>query len=311
MRPVQLTFENLLTSQYTAVVEAMQRVLAAEMVEVARILQPLAGLFVLITFLRWGLGWIDWKHAAQNGGRMLLVGMLIGGQGLYQGPVRAYVMDHIPNTFARVTTGTTGRMAAAAQYDTVSLAAENLAAEIRERNTSWSIAAVQNAAANVFANGAFQFWLSVQAAVWLTSIRLMAIALCIGPWLLLLEIFDGTRGAVRAWIGVLGGLLVFQLASGVFLQISLHSLMAQLRAIQAAGRMRGVTVDEMVANLLHIGSAVFVDAMTMLALPTVCAVFGGIGTHMAAGYAARNLPGAAQRAYERGRAGYRLRFGTT
>jgi TrbL/VirB6 plasmid conjugal transfer protein len=297
-----LNFETWLTTQYDQIVRAMEHVLRAEMDAVLPTLRWVAAIFVGITFLRWGLGYIDWRGAGMAGLRMAVVVMLIGGQGIYMSRVRVGVMETIPNETARVITGTGGRMPAAAQFDTVSMAAENLAAEIRLRNTGWSIAALVNGLAALAANALFQFWLTVLAAVWLASIRLTAIALCLGVWLLLLEVFETTRGWVRHWVGILAGLLLFQIASSVFLQISMRSTMGLLRTTMENSRASGTSVEQMVLDLLHVSLAMFADAMTMLALPTICAVAGGGGAYLAAGMAARFVPGQMARAHDKVRA---------
>jgi hypothetical protein len=122
---------------------------------------------------------------------------------------------------------------------------------------------------------------AIQAFVWLASIRIMAIAIILGPWLLMFEFFDRTRGFFQNWIGIVVGVWTFQFAASVFLQISMHSEMETLRNIQRASAASN-SVDMMLSNLGRAAMSIFGDALTMLVLPAVFGGVSGAGAQIAA-----------------------------
>lgn len=293
---LDLTYATYLTAQYEAVIAAIDAVLAVEVAALLRILKPALAFFFLIQFIRFGGGYIGWQRLLGELARALLIAAMLGAQGLYIPIARNTVVEHVPAAVAEIVTGQGSRLAPTRQFDVVSQAADNLTADIRRRNTSWSVSAFGNSIATVASNVSLQFWIAVQAGVWMVSIRLLAIALCLGPWLLIFELFERTRGFFTSWIGIMAGLLCFQLASAIYMQIALRSQMALLRAVQAAG---DAGIDEMLARLLHIANAIFTDALTMLFLPAICAIAGGAAAHVGATKAFNSLPGAAGRAYDK------------
>jgi hypothetical protein len=140
---------------------------------------------------------------------------------------------------------------------------------------------VADAIAAWFAGCLIQFWNGVSFDIWLFGRKLLGIVLCMGPWVLTTELPDRTRGYVDQWVGIIVGLIVFQLAAAIELQLMLHSQSAMLMKVR--GSIDSVSIDEAVGTLFHLATMMFMDALTMLALPMVCGI--GSGAAAAHGYA--------------------------
>ena len=284
-----LTYTTILTGQYDAVRVAMDRVLAAELAAILPPLRVVLGAYFLLQFIQFAMGHVGIKPVVTALVRGVVVVWLLTGAGIWTGYVRDLSFERVPNALASVATGGNARLTAPQQFDNVSMAIDNLVAGVRKRNTSWSVTGFGNSIMTWLVWGGLQLMLTLQAYVWLASIRIMAIAICMGVWLILFEFFERTRGFFQNWIGIVVGVWTFQLAASVFLQISMHSEIELLRKIQQATPSN--SVDVALANLGHVGSALAGDALTMLVLPTVFGGAAGVGAQLGAIAAARALPG--------------------
>lgn len=212
--------------------------------------------------------------------RALAVAWLIGGAAAYNQVVRNLFMTELPNWIATTVNGGGQQIQAAQQFCVLRAASENLVSQVFNEATGWSVAAL---GARVSAEGA-RWWqgicLEISFAIWLLGRRLMALALCMGPFLLCFELFQNTRGFVKSWIGTLVGLAAFQLASAIQLQFAQQGAMEFLR--QLRGDMGG-GLDAMTANLWAAAGHFLIDAITMFSIPTICAVGSGVAVQTAAG----------------------------
>lgn len=212
--------------------------------------------------------------------RAMAVTWLIGGAAAYNQNVRNLFMTEAPNWIASVVNGGGQQIQAAQQFCVLRTASENLTSQVFEQATGWSTAAL---GARLSAEGA-RWWqgvcLEITFAIWMIGRRLMALALCAGPFLLCFELFENTRGFVRHWVGVLVGLTVFQLACSIQLQFSQQGAMEFMRQLRAD---MGGGLDAMTANLWAAAGNFLIDAITMFAIPSICAVGSGVTAHTAAG----------------------------
>ncbi|MDO9712548.1 type IV secretion system protein [Paracraurococcus lichenis] len=286
-----VSFSTSLAAQYTAVRDGMDAVLASEMKVVIPVLKSVLPVYTLVQFVLFGKGLITGFAFVGRLVRAVAVSFILSN--LWVGYVTDYSFEKIPTALASSASAGTAKLTMPEQFDKVSKAIDNLTAEIRTRNTSWSVSAIGNSMMTWLVWGGMQTMLGLQAYVWLTSIRIMALLLCVGAWLILFELFDRTRGFFQHWIGLVVGLWTFQLAASVQLQASMRSEMDLLRAIheQAANN----SVDMMLANMGQVGNALVGDALTMLALPTVVGGAAGIGAQIGVAALARAFPGMAER----------------
>ena len=266
------TFAGIAQTQDTALRAAMDAVTSASLSYAVTPLRALLVIYVAITFLLFAGG-----SLGRNGliGRLLraaFVWMIVTSGTVYASDIRDLCFDGIPNQIATTINGQGATISAAAQFDKVSAAADSMVAAVRAQNTGWSVSALSNAIGAWIATAGLQFVLGVMCAVWLLGRKLMAVVLCFGPWLICFELFDRTRGWVDQWLGKIVGLLVFQLASSVLLQLMLTG---EMNLMQQFHNATSVGVDEAVGQLFHVVVMVAMDAITMLALPAVCAIGSG------------------------------------
>ena len=269
----------------------MDAVIATSLAQAVPVLRVLMGLYVLLTFALMAGQRITAYTFVGRCVRAIVVLGLITGQGFYAQHIRDNTFDTIPNAVASIINGGGTRISAAQQFDLVSQAAEAMVADVRSRNTAWSSAAISNGIGVWVAGAAINLVNAIIAGMWLLGRKLMAIVICFGVWLLVFELFDRTRGWVDHWIGAIVGLLVFQLGSSILLQVMLRGEMAMFRSLMTNPT---ANADEAVYNLFRVAGYIGTDALTMLALPIICAVGSGIGAAQGVGMAlAAGVPGRA------------------
>lgn len=286
-----LSYTANLGLQYQAIKTAMDRVISAELVAVLPVLRWVLAFYVLVHFWRFATANAHWSSLMWALVRALVVVFFLKGSGAYTANVRDMLFETIPNGVVASTTGSSVLISAPQQFDIVSTAIDALTADIRRQNTSWSVSAIGNSLATWLVNVGLQAAVAVQAYVWLVSVRALAITLCLGVWFIMFELFERTRGFFQHWIGTAVGIVTFQVVSAIYLSLSMQSEMEMLRAIQANSR--SFDIDQMISNLIHVGASMFGDALTMLVLPTICALAAGGGVHIGATRAASAIPGAA------------------
>lgn len=225
--------------------------------------------------------------------RALTVVWLLSAAGTYNQVVRTAAMDEVPNRVASIVNGGGQNIKAEQQFCVLRAAMENLTAKVAKEANGWSVADFMARGSAEVARVAQGILLEVVLVIWLIGRRLTALAICLGPFLLCFELFDATRGFVRHWIGTVVGLLAFQLASSVQLQISQQGAMRFLQ--QLRGQMNG-DINAMVGVLWDAVGWFLMDAVVMLAIPTICAVGSGVAVQTAASsQVVRNMVGGAAR----------------
>lgn len=272
------TYLNFAQIQDAAVISGMNSVINASLTFVWPIVQALAVVYLVILFLQVANNAMTMNSFIGKMVRLLVVVALIHQSGIYTRYVRDLAFTEAPNAIAQVVTGTRPGVSAAAQFDTITMATDNLFASAMKQNTGWSVSGIGNAIALWVADGAADLMIAIMFGIWLLGRKLLAIVLCFGPWLLVLELFDMTRGFTSQWIGKIVGLLVFQLASATLMVIMLKGESTILQAIKASP---GADIDQTIGTLMHLIAFLATDALTMIALPTICA----IGSGVAAGHA--------------------------
>ncbi|MDO9713254.1 type IV secretion system protein [Paracraurococcus lichenis] len=281
------SYATSLAVQYTAVRDGMDGVLASELKVVLPVLKTVLPVYTLVQFLLFAKGHVTGFAFVGRLLRAVVVSFILSN--LWVDYVRNYAFEKIPTSLAGAASARTFNLTMPQQFDAVSKEIDNLTAEIRTRNTSWSVSAIGNSMMTWLVWGGMQFCVALQAYIWLTSIRIMGLLLCVGAWLILFELFERTRGFFQHWIGLVVGLWTFQLAASVQLQISMQSEDTLLRAIhdQAVNN----SVDQMLANLGQVGNALVGDALTMLAVPTLFGGAAGAAAQIGAVALARSMPG--------------------
>lgn len=288
-----LLFNLYAARQDAALAAAMDQVLGALLGSLRQPLQFGLLVYVTVAGIAVAFGRMSGERYVSFFVRALAVSWLLTGTAAYASVVRDTLFTEIPNMIASAVTGRTSGISAAQQFDALAAAAENMVARIYVETTGWSVAKLGQRLSAEAAKAYQDFMLTIQFVVWMLSRRLMVLAICIGPPLVILELFEATRGYVRHWVGVLVGLLAFQLASAVQMQISLRGaseFILMMRDRPGAG------LDAKVATLWDVGGWFLMDAVAMLCVPMICAVGSGVAMHHAAGsQAVTRLAGGAVR----------------
>lgn len=273
------TYLNFAQIQDAAVISGMNSVINASLAFVWPIVHWLAIIYLIVLFVQVASNAMTMSAFIGKFVRLFVVVALIHTSGIYTKYVRDLAFTEVPNAIAQVVTGTQPGVSAAAQFDTITMATDNLFATALKLNagSGW-IAGVANTIALWIANGAADLMIAIMFGIWLLGRKLLAIVLCFGPWLLLFELFDMTRGFTAQWLGKIVGLLVFQLASATLMVIMLKGESTILQAIKASP---SVDIDQTIGTLMHLVVFLATDALTMIALPAICA----IGSGVAAGHA--------------------------
>lgn len=266
--------------QDSAIIAGMNSIINASLTAVWPIVHWLAIIYLIILFCQVASNQMTVNAGVGKAIRLIVVVFVIHSAGIYTKYVRDLAFTDVPNEIATIVTGSPVGISAASQFDHVAQAADYLVADAQAKNTGsiFSVSAIGNSVALWLADIGMNIATAIMFGVWLLGRKLLAIVLCFGPWLLLFELFDRTRGFTEQWIGKIVGLLVFQLASAALLQIMLKGQSQVLQAIKASP---GISLDAMIGKLMHLVGYMATDALTMIALPAICA----IGSGAAAGHA--------------------------
>lgn len=228
--------------------------------------------YVAISFMYLAGGEITLKGFLGKTVRLFIVVQFIVNAANYNQYVRDFFFDGVPAEFAAAFMDTPATLSSAQQFDKASGEVDSLVAAAQMQNTGWSTEALSNSMAIWVADIGIKIMIAVWAFVWSLGRFLLAVVLGFGPWILVFELFDRTRGFVDHWIGTLVGLVVYQLAGAITLQIVMTGAFALLTAIHVSGT---VNADEMVGMLVQVFYFFAMAALTMLALPFICSVGSG------------------------------------
>ena len=108
--------------------------------------------------------------------------------------------------------------------------------------------------------------------IWYVARVFMAITLCIGPFLIILYLFRGTREYVNQWIGKLVSLIVLQIGTSILTRFVILQIADTLRTHDANP---GASVDEMIINFAGVTGIFFLAALMMFVLPLWLTIGGG------------------------------------
>jgi type IV secretion system protein VirB6 len=113
--------------------------------------------------------------------------------------------------------------------------------------------------------------------IWYASRVLMALAIAIGPFIIPLYLFRGTREYVNQWIGKIVNLIVLQLGTSILMRFVILVLSETMRSLNNSQVAVGgnVSVDTMMINFAGVTGIFFLAAMMMLVLPIFLTIGSG------------------------------------
>ncbi len=282
--PAGATYEAIAAERIEQLKAMMDAVLTAEIDFMGPVVKACAAIFVGRQFLLLAYGSMSIERFMGSCIRVLVIAFLIGQSPHFVAQVKDPVFDRIPRAGAAVIlnaagAGTSVSASPAQQFDAVAMASDAVTARIQARNTGWNADAFGNYIAAAFQNGLFQSLLSCIVAIWLLGQGMLAIILCFGPYLLVFELFDRTRGWVDQWIGKIVGMIAFGFGTSMLLALQMTGLLRLLRSVHENLPNGGA---EAVALLGRVVAAGVLDVFTMVALPVFTAFGSGVAASLAA-----------------------------
>jgi type IV secretory pathway VirB6-like protein len=190
--------------------------------------------------------------------------------------VRDFFFTDLPNDVARAIGGPRITVSSAEQFDVLWSAVVNYSAYVNGQAVGWSNAMHRGLVWLLAGADLGALW--VCFGLWYLSRVLMAVVICLGPFLIIAYLFQATRGYVEQWIGKLVALSVLQLSASIVLRILLVILSSRLMDLEHA---KGPSVDEMLANAGSVTGTFWFCAGLMLVLPSALAIGSGVGAGVA------------------------------
>jgi type IV secretory pathway VirB6-like protein len=273
--PLEAIFQNTATDLDVALIDGMNAAISAGLVWAAPQLKTGLTLYVVGFSLLMAYGRVDKGTFLTAIIRALSVAAILKAAN-YNYYVRDLFFTDLPNAIASAANGPAMTVKSAEQFDRMWSAVLHYSAFINGQASGWDDAVNRGivwllAGANLVALG-------VCFGMWYLARGFMAIIIGIGPWLIILYLWDATRGWVNEWIGKLVGFIVLQLAAATLLRIVLSILNRRLLAMNEAP---GMSVDEMIANAAGLTGIFWIMAMVMFVLPSFVAIGSAAGTGVA------------------------------
>lgn len=280
---VGFSYVTLAQNSINTITNTMNAVIGKELTYVVPTLKAAGVLFILRQFFLIHTGYLSKERFLSSLFRVLVIVYLITSSGQYVQRIEQPIFNNVPQAISSAIlsasgTPTTSAMSIAQQFDAVSAMADAVTGLVQQRATVWSPSSYGRVIAAWIANGFMQSVLGIIAWVWLQGQRALGIVLCFGPYLLIFELFDRTRGFVDQWIGKLVGVLSFGLGTGVVLAYQMTDL---LQVLTSAANNMPTSDDAATSVLFHVLANIVQDAFTMLALPGLCAFGAGVAASYA------------------------------
>lgn len=262
----------------------MNTILVSVLGWVGPALQGAMTLFVCVCGFLVIFGEMPIRRFASYAVRAVVIAYLLTGTQAYGQWVTTLFFTTIPNTIATVVTGSPTPITAAQQFDNVQLSAEQVIATAQGQATG--LMHIGDKIALWWSEKEIVLILALQFFTFMLGRVLMAVVIVMGPFLLLFELFESTRGYARAWIGKLVGLTAFQLAATSLVMINSQGALQFVAAIQANP---AAGLDQQMANIDHLSAWLLGNALAVMALPSIAAYGSGAaaGTAVASAFAIR------------------------
>lgn len=126
--------------------------------------------------------------------------------------------------------------------------------------------------------------------IWYVSRVFMAITICLGPFLIILYLFRGTREYVNQWIGKLVSLTALQIGTSILTRFVILQVSSAMKTLD---QNPGTSVDEMIINFAGVTGIFLLAALMMFVLPIWLTIGNGASgaVSMVTGMAASGVKG--------------------
>jgi type IV secretion system protein VirB6 len=121
----------------------------------------------------------------------------------------------------------------------------------------------------------------IDFAMWYMSRIFMALAIAMGPWIVILFLWQITRGFVHKWIGILFGMSMIGLVSSILLRILLVNMAKSLANLEYDPT---IPFDVVTNSFLGVCLTFWFGTILMIVIPTVFGVTTGVGAGSAVAF---------------------------
>lgn len=285
---VPTIFTDFATAIDTMLIASMNAIIASGLASMRGQIALALSLYIIGFAFLTIYGKTDVGTAAMAAVRALVVTQVLQAA-VYTYYVRDFFFTDLPNTIAAALGGPRSGISSAQQFDMLWSAALHATSIVLGQATGFTMMLERGVA--WFLAGAMLVALGVIFLIWLIARVFMAVIICLGVFIVLLFLFNATRGFVEQWIGKLVGLIVLQITSSILLRIVLVIITDKMRAM---GSGPAGDVDAMLAQLSSIALVYWMGAALMVVLPSFVAIGSGVsaGSVVAAGHLGRLASGA-------------------
>lgn len=180
------------------------------------------------------------------------------------------MVDGIPNEIASSINGGGLRITSAQQWDVLNAGVSNFTANVRGQATG--ISNIPTRMAADLANGYAKVWLRMFFYMWIIARIAMRLLIASTAFLLLMIMYDHSRGWLQQQIGKMVGIIVWQLMSAIMTSVMLAGAEVYLRDAIANP---GASLDMQIDRIWDIGGHFLGCFIMVLLLPALSAVGSG------------------------------------
>ena len=232
------SYEQMATGRLAMLRSMMDAVINAELLAMVPVIKALLVIWLGRQFLLLMYGLVSTETFITSVIRPAVVVFLIGHTGQFVHYVRDPLFDTIPRAVSSTILSAAGIQtrsteAISTQFDAMAAGVDMLSSRALALNTSWSASAIANGIGIYMATTGAQILLACVFGIFLLGQTLLAVVLCLGPLVLVFELFERTRPWTSAWLGKMVGLVAFGIGTSLLLAIQmqeLHDLIASISA---------------------------------------------------------------------------------
>lgn len=168
----------------------------------------------------------------------------------------------IPNWIAGVVNGAAGAQAGAQQFDAIWSSCSHIQAAILLKSSPiWSLDVRIEAGIYI---GFIAIALLIAYVVWTLAGFVMAMMICVGPFVLPGLLFERTRQYTMSWLDTIVGVLLLMLMTSILLSFFVGGISQYIRE---AAAFPATTIDDQLNSLLEIAVFIFMCTCLAIALP--------------------------------------------
>lgn len=268
-------FYNFATQMDAVVIKGMNDAIGSGLTWVKPQLKVALGLYVIGNSLLMMYGKMDaggFLHAVVRAMAVVAILQLAN----YEYYVRNLFFTDLPNSIAAAMNGPRVSVDSSKQFDELWNAVTHAKAFIDGQSMGPIAGPLNHVVLWVFSMlnlGA----LGICFFVWYISKVLMAILIAIGPFIIPLYLFRGTREYVNQWISKIVNLIILQLGTSIIIRFVFLVLFETMRSLDQSQTSTGgkTSVDEMMVNFAGVTGIFFLAAMMMFVLPIFLTIGSG------------------------------------